>query len=60
MPPTKCLQHAHSNSLKRPGFPGAPMSLDSLEKLFVEELRDIYNAEKQLPRHGDVGSAASL
>ena len=26
------------------------MSLDSLEKLFVEELRDIYNAEKQLTR----------
>ena len=26
------------------------MSLDSLEKLFIEELRDIYNAEKQLTR----------
>jgi ferritin-like metal-binding protein YciE len=26
------------------------MSLDSLEKLFLEELRDIYNAEKQLTR----------
>jgi ferritin-like metal-binding protein YciE len=26
------------------------MSLDSLEKLFIEELRDIYNAEKQLIR----------
>jgi ferritin-like metal-binding protein YciE len=24
------------------------MSLDSLEKLFIEELRDIYNGEKQL------------
>jgi ferritin-like metal-binding protein YciE len=26
------------------------MSLDSLEKLFLDELRDIYNAEKQLTR----------
>ncbi len=26
------------------------MSLDSLEKLFLEELKDIYNAEKQLTR----------
>jgi ferritin-like metal-binding protein YciE len=26
------------------------MSLDSLEKLFFEELKDIYNAEKQLTR----------
>jgi ferritin-like metal-binding protein YciE len=26
------------------------MSLDSLQKLFVEELRDIYNAEKQITR----------
>jgi ferritin-like metal-binding protein YciE len=26
------------------------MSLDSLEKLFLEELRDIYHAEKQLTR----------
>jgi ferritin-like metal-binding protein YciE len=26
------------------------MSLDSLEKLFLEELRDIYNAEKQILR----------
>ena len=26
------------------------MSLDSLEKLFIEELKDIYNAEKQLTR----------
>jgi ferritin-like metal-binding protein YciE len=26
------------------------MSLDSLQKLFVEELKDIYNAEKQLTR----------
>jgi ferritin-like metal-binding protein YciE len=26
------------------------MSLDSLEKLFLEELKDIYNAEKQLVR----------
>ena len=26
------------------------MSLDSLEKLFVEELKDVYNAEKQLLR----------
>jgi len=26
------------------------MSLDSLEKLFLEELKDIYNAEKQLIR----------
>jgi ferritin-like metal-binding protein YciE len=26
------------------------MSLDSLEKLFLEELKDIYNAEKQLLR----------
>jgi len=26
------------------------MSLDSLEKLFIEELRDIYHAEKQLTR----------
>jgi ferritin-like metal-binding protein YciE len=26
------------------------MSLDSLEKLFIDELRDIYNAEKQLTR----------
>jgi ferritin-like metal-binding protein YciE len=26
------------------------MSLDSLQKLFIEELKDIYNAEKQLIR----------
>ena len=26
------------------------MSLDSLDKLFLEELKDIYNAEKQLTR----------
>ena len=26
------------------------MSLDSLEKLFLDELRDIYNAEKQLTK----------
>jgi len=26
------------------------MSLDSLEKLFTEELKDVYNAEKQLVR----------
>lgn len=26
------------------------MSLDSLEKLFLEELKDIYNAEKQITR----------
>jgi ferritin-like metal-binding protein YciE len=26
------------------------MSLDSLEKLFLEELKDVYNAEKQLVR----------
>jgi len=26
------------------------MSLDSLEKLFIEELKDIYHAEKQLTR----------
>ena len=26
------------------------MSLDSLEKLFIEELKDVYNAEKQLVR----------
>jgi ferritin-like metal-binding protein YciE len=26
------------------------MSLDSLEKLFIEELKDIYNAEKQILR----------
>ena len=26
------------------------MSLDSLEKLFIEELKDIYNAEKQLTK----------
>ena len=26
------------------------MSLDTLEKLFIEELKDIYNAEKQLTR----------
>ncbi|HJR16497.1 MAG TPA: ferritin-like domain-containing protein [Gemmatimonadales bacterium] len=26
------------------------MSLDSLEKLFLDELRDMYNAEKQLTR----------
>jgi ferritin-like metal-binding protein YciE len=26
------------------------MSLDSLEKLFIEELKDVYNAEKQLTR----------
>ncbi len=26
------------------------MSLDSLEKLFIDELKDIYNAEKQLTR----------
>ena len=24
------------------------MSLDSLEKLFLEELKDVYNAEKQI------------
>jgi ferritin-like metal-binding protein YciE len=26
------------------------MSLDSLEKLFIEELKDVYNAEKQILR----------
>jgi ferritin-like metal-binding protein YciE len=26
------------------------MSLDSLDKLFLEELKDIYNAEKQILR----------
>ena len=26
------------------------MSLDSLEKLFIDELKDIYNAEKQITR----------
>ena len=26
------------------------MSLDSLEKLFLEELKDVYNAEKQILR----------
>jgi ferritin-like metal-binding protein YciE len=26
------------------------MSLDSLEKLFLEELKDVYNAEKQITR----------
>jgi ferritin-like metal-binding protein YciE len=26
------------------------MSLDSLEKLFIEELKDVYNAEKQIIR----------
>jgi ferritin-like metal-binding protein YciE len=40
------------------------MSLDSLEKLFLEELRDIYNAEKQilraLPRMAKAASAPEL
>jgi ferritin-like metal-binding protein YciE len=35
------------------------MSLDSLEKLFLEELKDVYNAEKQilraLPPYGQGG-----
>jgi ferritin-like metal-binding protein YciE len=40
------------------------MSLDSLEKLFLEELRDIYNAEKQilraLPRMAKAATAPEL
>jgi ferritin-like metal-binding protein YciE len=40
------------------------MSLDSLEKLFLEELRDIYNAEKQilraLPRMAKVANSPQL
>ena len=36
----------------RPRSPAQPqernMSLDSLEKLFLEELKDVYNAEKQI------------
>jgi ferritin-like metal-binding protein YciE len=40
------------------------MSLDSLEKLFVEELKDVYNAEKQilraLPRMAKAASAPEL
>jgi ferritin-like metal-binding protein YciE len=40
------------------------MSLDSLEKLFLEELRDIYNAEKQilraLPRMAKAASSPQL
>ncbi|HEV8453369.1 MAG TPA: ferritin-like domain-containing protein [Gemmatimonadales bacterium] len=40
------------------------MSLDSLEKLFVEEVRDIYNAEKQLlralPRMAKAAQSADL
>jgi ferritin-like metal-binding protein YciE len=40
------------------------MSLDSLEKLFVEELKDVYNAEKQilraLPRMAKAASAPQL
>jgi ferritin-like metal-binding protein YciE len=39
-------------------------SLDSLEKLFVEELRDIYNGEKQLvtalPRLAKAAASAEL
>src|SRR5688572_17045431 len=33
-----------------PPIPGGSMSLNSLEALFVNELKDIYNAEKQLVR----------
>jgi ferritin-like metal-binding protein YciE len=40
------------------------MSLDSLEKLFVEELRDIYNGEKQLlkalPKMAKASNSAEL
>jgi ferritin-like metal-binding protein YciE len=40
------------------------MSLDSLKKLFVEEVRDIYNAEKQLlralPRMAKAAESAEL
>lgn len=40
------------------------MSLDSLEKLFVEEVRDIYNGEKQLlralPRMAKAAESAEL
>jgi ferritin-like metal-binding protein YciE len=40
------------------------MSLDSLKKLFVEEVRDIYNAEKQLlkalPRMAKAAESADL
>jgi ferritin-like metal-binding protein YciE len=40
------------------------MSLDSLEKLFVEEVRDIYNGEKQLlralPRMAKAAESADL
>jgi ferritin-like metal-binding protein YciE len=40
------------------------MSLDSLEKLYVEEVRDIYNAEKQLlralPRMAKAAESAEL
>jgi ferritin-like metal-binding protein YciE len=41
-----------------------PMSLDSLQSLFVEELRDIYNGEKQLlkalPRMAKAAESAEL
>jgi ferritin-like metal-binding protein YciE len=40
------------------------MSLDSLEKLFIEELKDVYNAEKQilraLPRMAKAAEAPEL
>ncbi|HKP48523.1 MAG TPA: ferritin-like domain-containing protein [Gemmatimonadales bacterium] len=40
------------------------MSLDSLEKLFIEELKDVYNAEKQLvralPRMAKAAESAQL
>jgi ferritin-like metal-binding protein YciE len=40
------------------------MSLDSLEKLFIEELKDVYNAEKQilraLPRMAKAADSAEL
>jgi ferritin-like metal-binding protein YciE len=40
------------------------MSLDSLEKLFLEELKDIYNAEKQilraLPKMAKAAESAQL
>jgi ferritin-like metal-binding protein YciE len=40
------------------------MSLDSLESLFIEELRDIYNAEKQilraLPKMAKAAESAEL
>jgi ferritin-like metal-binding protein YciE len=40
------------------------MSLDSLENLFIEEVRDIYNAEKQLvralPRMAKAAESAEL